>query len=168
MLHPEHSSQCGQADCANQQPARQNTRELGGESSESEAVLKDHHRRESEQRAEDGARPAVDCCAPEHDSRDRGQLVARAGIGLGLAKMGDVDDSREAGGESRQHVQLRDVSRDVDAGEARRVLVVPDGEVHAAASRAVDEEPGADGCEDKHWCLNRHRAEKALSQRQEM
>ena len=45
---------------------------------------------------DDAAPAAEDRRAAEDDRRDRQQLVAGAGVGLGLAEVGDVDDRRQA------------------------------------------------------------------------
>ena len=90
-----------------QQRSGQDAGQLGGEVGQAQAVLKHGDGEEPEQRAGHAAPAAEDRRAAEHDRRDRRQLVAGAGVGLGLAQVSHVDDRRQAGDQSREQVNQR-------------------------------------------------------------
>ena len=74
----------------------QDAGQLGRQVGEPQAILKHGDGEQAEQRPDDAPATAEDRRAAQHHGRDRQQLVARAGVGLGLAEVGHVDDRREA------------------------------------------------------------------------
>ena len=97
-----------------------------GQRGEVQAVLQHGDREQAEQRAPEGAAPAEDRCAAEHDGGDRVKLVAGAGVRLGLPEMRDVDDRGEARDQAGEDVDQRQTAlRRECRRSARRLALKP-------------------------------------------
>ena len=152
-----------QQECSGQDPGQ-----LGGEVGQAQAVLKNGDGEEPQQRAGHAAATAEDRRPPEHDRRDRRQLVAGAGVGLGLAQVSHVDDRRQAGDQSREHVNQPDEPLDRQPGITRSFGREADRDQAAADRGPMEQDPErrGDDHEDRH--LGGNSAQRiALAQKEE-
>ena len=92
---------------------------LRGEVGQSQAALENGDGEEPQERAGHTAATTEDRRSSEHDGCNCRQLITGAGVGLGLTEVSDIDDGRQAGDQSRKHVNQPDQPFDGQAGITR-------------------------------------------------
>src|SRR5262249_27760866 len=103
-----------------------------------QTVLQDRDGKQAEDRSPDGAASAENRGAAENDRGDSGQLIAAAGVGLGLAQVGNVNDGGERGDHTREQIDKRDASTHRNAGIAGALAAEADGVEGAADGGTVE------------------------------
>ena len=135
-----------------QECSRQDAGQLGGEVGQAQAVLENGDGEEPQQGSGHAAPSAEDRRASEHDRRDRRQLVAGAGVGLGLTQVSHIDDRRQAGDQSREQVNQPDKPPDRQPGVPRSFGREADRDQAPADRRPMEQDPErrGDDHEDRH------------------
>ncbi len=124
-----------------EQRTGQDAGQLGGQVGQPQPVLKHGDGEQAQQRARHAASAPEDRRAAQNDRGDRRQLVAGAGVGLGLTEMSHIDHCRQARDQSRQHVHQPDETVNRQPGISGPFRRETDRDQAAAEGGAVQQHP---------------------------
>src|SRR5207249_1996476 len=88
-----------------------------------------------------------------HNSRDRQQLIAGAGVGLRLPQVRHINDGCQARDQAREDIDERQPALDRDAGVAGAFGREADGKERPANGSAMEQQPKTKGDDKKHGQL---------------
>ncbi len=121
--------------------ADEHARQLRGLRREPQSILQNDDREQPEQRPRDAAASAENGSPAQHYRRDGDQLIAAAGVGLGLSQMRNIDHRRQAGRQTGQGIDQRQALCHRDTGIARPFRRESDRRERSSDGASVDKYP---------------------------